>query len=76
MGSSLKVAVVSRGRVSGSLDGPFVVSFEEDRADEPEDRLVIGKDADDLGAALDLAVSRSRPLVEWIFNQRPVGKLM
>ena len=42
--------------VAGALDCPFVVLFEEDSADEPDDGLVVGEDADDLGAALDLAV--------------------
>ena len=42
--------------VPGSLDGPFVVLFEEDGADQPNNGLVVGKDAHDLGSALDLAV--------------------
>ena len=42
--------------VSGALDGPFIVLFEQDGADETRDRVFIGKDADDLGSAFDLAV--------------------
>ena len=42
--------------MAGALDRPFVVLFQEDGADEPDDRFVVGKDADDLGPALDLAV--------------------
>jgi len=42
--------------VASALDGPFVVLFEQDRADEPGDGGLVGEDADDLGAALDLAV--------------------
>ncbi len=38
--------------VPGALDGPFVVPFEEDSPDEPDDRRVVGKDADDVGPAL------------------------
>jgi hypothetical protein len=38
----------------GALDGPFVVLFEKDGADEPGDGVVVGKDADD-GSAFDLA---------------------
>lgn len=42
--------------VSSALDCPFVILFEQDRADESDDSVVVGKDADDIGAALDLAV--------------------
>ncbi len=42
--------------VAGPLDGPFIVVFEQQRADETNDGIVVGKDADDLGAPLDLAV--------------------
>lgn len=38
------------------MDGPFVVLFEQDGADEVGDAGFVGKDADDRGAALDLAV--------------------
>jgi len=38
------------------LDGPLVVLLEEDGADEAGDGCLVGEDADDLGAALDLAV--------------------
>src|ERR1700748_2173716 len=42
--------------VSGALDNPFIVLLQEDCADEPADRRLIGKDADDFGSPLDLAV--------------------
>jgi hypothetical protein len=45
-----------QGHVAGALDGPLVVLFEEDGTDEANDGLVVGEDADDLGAALDLTV--------------------
>src|SRR3954471_5480424 len=45
-----------QGDVAGSLHGPFVVLFEQDCADEPGDGGFVGEDADDVGAALDLAV--------------------
>jgi len=35
---------------------PFVVLFEQDRADKPDDGFVIGIDTDDIGAALDLGI--------------------
>ncbi|ESW63052.1 hypothetical protein X773_33890 [Mesorhizobium sp. LSJC285A00] len=40
----------------GARDGPFVVLFEQERADEADDDVVVRKDADDLGAPLNLAV--------------------
>ena len=36
--------------------GPFVVLLGQDGADEPDDRGAVGEDADDVGAAADLAV--------------------
>ena len=45
--------------IAGALDSPFVTLFHEDGADQARYRGLIGEDADDLGAALDLAV---RPL--------------
>ena len=38
------------------MDGPFVVLFEQDGADKAGNGGFVGEDADDLGAALDLAV--------------------
>jgi hypothetical protein len=43
--------------VAGALGGPFVGLLEEDGADEAHDRGLVGKDADDMGAA------RGRPVV-------------
>ena len=45
-----------QGHVAGALDGPLVVLLEQDGADEADDGGLVGEDADDLGAALDLAV--------------------
>lgn len=42
--------------VSGALDGPFIVLFAQDGADEPCDGCFAGDDADDLCPAFDLAV--------------------
>jgi len=36
--------------------GPFVVLFGQDRADEADQGVAAGEDADDVGAAADLAV--------------------
>ena len=35
---------------------PLVVLFEEDRADQADDRVLVGEDADDVGAPLHLLV--------------------
>jgi hypothetical protein len=45
-----------KGHVTGALDGPLVVLLEQDRPDEAGDGGLVGEDADDLGAALDLAI--------------------
>src|SRR3954451_18426429 len=42
--------------VSGALDCPFIVLFEQQRADKANDGMVVWEDADDLGPTLDLAV--------------------
>jgi len=42
--------------VSVALDGPLVIPFEQDRADEAGDGRVIGEYADHRGALLDLPV--------------------
>ena len=46
--------MVDGSDVAAALDGPLVVLFDEDGADEPNDGLF--EDADHLGAALDLPV--------------------
>lgn len=38
------------------MDGPLVVLFEEQCADEAQDGVVVWEDADDVGAALNLAI--------------------
>ena len=42
--------------VSGALHSPFVILFEQQCADESDDGVVVGEDADDLGSSLDLAI--------------------
>ena len=42
--------------VSGALGGPLIILFQEQRADESHDSIVVGEDADDIGTALDLAI--------------------
>ena len=42
--------------VAGPLDRPFIILLEQDGADQAGNGVLIGEDADDLGAALDLAV--------------------
>lgn len=48
--------------VAGALDGPFVILFEQQCADETDDGFVVRKDADDLSASLDFAVET----LDWI----------
>jgi len=45
-----------QGPVAGALYRPLIVLLQQDGTDEPNDGLVVGEDADDLGATLDLAV--------------------
>ena len=47
---------VLQGHVACPLDRPFVVLLGEDGADQSGDGGLVGKDADDVGSALDLAV--------------------
>jgi hypothetical protein len=42
--------------VTGALNGPFIVLLEQDGADQAGDSVLIGEDADDVSAALDLAI--------------------
>lgn len=64
-----------QGHAAGAPDGPFVVLLEQDRPDEPDESIAVGKDADDPGAAFDLAVEPFEA-VEWIFDQWSGGKVM
>ena len=45
-----------QGHVASTLDRPFVVLLEQDRPDQTDDGVLVGEDADDIGAPLDLAV--------------------
>jgi len=55
--------------VADSLHGPFIVLLEQDGADRAGDGALIGGNAGDLGATLDLAIARgSNGLVLWIFR--------
>jgi len=42
--------------VAGSLDGSLVILLQEQCAYPPDDGIVVGEDADDFSASLDLAV--------------------
>lgn len=54
--SSAIGVMVSSVMYAGALDRPFVIPFEQQGSDEPDDGLIVWKDADHLGPALDLAV--------------------
>ena len=45
-----------QAHVAAALNRPLIVLFEQQRADEPGDRILIGEDADDVGTPLDLAI--------------------
>ena len=66
-----------KGHVASPLHRPLVVLFEQDGADQANDGLFIGEDADDVGSARDLAVqpfSRSSGLVECSLVRCAAGK--
>ncbi len=70
-----------QGHVACPLDRPFIVLFGEDGADEAGDGGFVGggfvgKDADDVGAALDFAVDSSSGLVEWSLVRCSLGKVI
>src|SRR5260370_17614268 len=50
-----------QGHVAGALHGPLIVLFEEGGTDEPNDGLVLGEDAHDLGAPLNPTVHPPDP---------------
>ena len=68
--------------VAGALHRPFIVLLQQDGTDEPGDGGLVGEDADDLGAALDLAVERFerigrvdfRPVSPWGSSCRPARR--
>ena len=70
--------------VAGALHGPFVVLLEKDGADQTGDGFLVGQDADDVGATLDLAVEPFqrvgavdlRPVVPRFREGRLLGKLI
>jgi hypothetical protein len=45
-----------QGHLAGALHGPFIVLLKQDGADQAGNGVLVGKDADDVGAALDLAI--------------------
>ena len=42
--------------VSSALNGPFVILFEQDGAEERGDGIFVAKDAENVGPSLDLAI--------------------
>ena len=43
-----------QAHVAGALDGPFIVLFEQDGADQADDHVKVGEDADDIRRRRDL----------------------
>ena len=56
--------------VAGSLHCPFIVLLQQDSAHQPDDGGFVGKDADHIGAPLDLAIETLDGIVR--INFRPV----
>ena len=52
-----------QAHVAGALDGPFIVLFQQQGADQAGDGGFVGEDADDLAASLISPLSRSSGLV-------------
>ena len=51
------------------LQMPVIVGLQEDSADEPDDRLLVREDADDIGPPRDLVINdENRPTLETAFN--------
>ena len=73
-----------QGHVAGALHRPFIVLLEQDGADQAGDGVLVGEDADDVGAALDLAIEAFqwigavdlRPVVPRFREGGLLGKLM
>jgi len=53
---SSRMNAMVEGHVAGALDSPLVVLLEQDRPDQAGDGGLVGEDAHNLGAALNLAV--------------------
>ena len=62
------------GREVAAPDEPLVVLLDAEHAREANQALVVGEDADDVGAAADLAVDAFERLVERSFGQWSAGK--
>jgi hypothetical protein len=45
-----------KAHVASTLHGPLIILFEQQRTDESDDSNLVGEDADDVAAPLDLAV--------------------
>ena len=64
------------GSCSGALDCPFVILLDQDGSDETDDGFLVGEDADDVGAAFDLAVEALDGLVLCSLVRWAAGKVM
>jgi hypothetical protein len=59
-------------RLGGEIaatDEPLVILLDAEHAGEPDQRSVVGKDADDIGAPADLLVKRSSGFVDLSLRQ-------
>jgi hypothetical protein len=65
-------SIAAAGQVAAS-DEPFVVLLDAEHADQPDQRAVVGEDADHVGAPADLLLKRSNGLVLRSFDQCAAG---
>jgi len=65
-----------QGHVAGTLNGPFIILFEQQCTNQPDHRGFVREDTHDLTAPFDLALSRSSGLVLWILVRCCAGKPM
>ena len=73
-----------QGHVAGALHGPFIVLLEQDRTDQSGDGILVGEDADNVSAPLDLSVEPFQrvgavdlgPVVPPLRGGRLLGKLI
>jgi hypothetical protein len=73
-----RLAVGSSRMASGRVGPPFIILFEQDCTDEPDDCVLVWKDSDHFGTRFYLAVESSSGLVDWrrhIGHDAPVDNI-
>jgi hypothetical protein len=65
-----------QAHVAAALDGPFIVLFEQQGADQAGDGVLVGEDATTSVRRLISPLRRSSGLMEWIFGRWSFGKVV